>query len=103
MIGLEWGSIGTYVENIGKKWKKSDMIPGRTMALLNTNGSWNIWEKTKCHCGAEEKKYLPDNGLCLPLLWKSRYQRIRKNKTLPRFGTRVEKDMKHENHKRLYN
>ena len=36
---------------------------------------------------------MPDNRFCLPLRWKSGYQRIRKNKTLPRFGTRVEKDM----------
>ena len=34
--------------------------------------------------------------VCFPLRWKSRYQRIRKNRTLPRFGTRVEEDMEHE-------
>ena len=39
---------------------------------------------------------MPDNRFCLPLWWKSGYQRIRKNKTLPRFGTRVEKDVEHE-------
>ena len=32
----------------------------------------------------------------LPLQWKSGYQRIRKNRTLPRFGMRVKKDMEHE-------
>ena len=36
------------------------------------------------------------NIFCLPLRWKSRYQRIRKNRTLPRFGTRVEKNIEHE-------
>ena len=41
-------------------------------------------------------KSLPDSRFCLPLWWKSGYQRIRKNITLPRFGKRVEKDMEHE-------
>ena len=66
------------------------------MELHSTNGSWNIWEKTTCHCGTERQKYLPDNRFCLPLWWKSRYPRIRKNRTLLRFGKRLEKDMKHE-------
>ena len=39
---------------------------------------------------------MPDHRFCLPLWWKSGYQRIRKNRKLPRFGTRVEKDMEHE-------
>ena len=41
----------------------------------------------------KNKKSLPDNKFCLPLWWKSWYQRIRKNRTLSRFGTRVEKNM----------
>ena len=43
-----------------------------------------------------DKKSLPDNRFCLPLWWKSGYQGIRKNRKLPRFGTRVEKDIEHE-------
>ena len=37
-------------------------------------------------------KIFADNRFCLPLWWKSRCQRLRKNRTLPRFGTGVEKD-----------
>ena len=36
------------------------------------------------------------NRFCLPLWWKSGYQRIRKDRLSPRFGSRVEKDMEHE-------
>ena len=67
------------------------------MGHHSTNGSWNIWEKTRCHYGTEGLKSLPDNRFCLFLGWKSGYQRIRKNRTLPRFGTRFEKDIEHEN------
>ena len=66
------------------------------MRLHNTDRSWNIWEKTSCHCGTERLKSLLDNRFCLPFWWKTWYHGIRKNRTLPTFGTRVEKDMEHK-------
>ena len=43
----------------------------------------------------QKEKSLSDNRFNLHLWWKSWYLRIRKNRTLPRFGMRVEKDMEH--------
>ena len=31
------------------------------MGHHSTNRSWNIWDKTRCHCGTEGQKFLPDN------------------------------------------
>ena len=42
----------------------------------------------------KDNRFLPDNRFYLSLWWKSRYWRTGKNKTLPEFGTTVEKDMK---------
>ena len=55
-----------------------------------------IYERRPDVIVVQEKRSLPDNGFRLPLSWKSQYQRIRKNWTLPRFGNRVEKNMEHE-------
>ena len=106
MIGLEQRFMGKYVENMGEV--KENWCKHKPEVVVEKDKFKILWDFT---VRTDHEKYMGEDRMslwyrkikifaryrvCFPLRWKSRYQRIRKNRTLPRFGTRVEEDMEHE-------